>query len=232
MPHDFFPRRAGVDLAAAERGLEAYLGQLTAQSTVEPEAYVPMALSEDQASDAFNRWLKSLSLVPGDLTTAATLNGVEAKYVPFWVVSSMTYSSYRGERGENYKETEDYTDATGQHRTREVTRVAWEPVAGEVNRHFEHLAICAAPNLTDEQVKLLKPTDASELTSCRSSDVSDVKVERYSVSPREGFGKARAKMEAKIKQLVEKDIGGNQRKVVKVETWHTNVTVKHVLIPA
>src|SRR6185295_14049316 len=118
------------DLAACEKEIETYLARLTAQRAIEPEGVLPV-LNPDRAKAAFNQWLQGLALVPGDLKTTARLNDLKPKYVPFWVASSMTYTSYKGERGENYKEKEQYKDPQGQTQTREVAKVRWSPSAGE-----------------------------------------------------------------------------------------------------
>jgi hypothetical protein len=219
------------DLAATERELETYLARLTSQPTVPPEAHLPFATDQHQAAEAFNRWLASRAMVPGDLKSAARLGGLEAKYVPFWVVSSMTYSSYKGERGENYKDTEGYTAPDGSYKTREVTKVRWTPVTGEVRHNFEGEILCGLTSLSQEQVTFLTPRDLRQLSSLNGSQPAGGPVEKYTLGPREIFNKARTTMDADTKGLVEKDIGGNERKVAKVETRHTGVTIKHVLVP-
>ena len=59
------------------------------------------------------------------------LNGV---YVPFWTFDSMTYTHYTGERGDDYWETETYTETNAQGqtetKTRQVRKTRWTPVAG------------------------------------------------------------------------------------------------------
>jgi hypothetical protein len=219
------------DLAAAERELETYLARLTAPPAVPAEACLPFATDPHQATEAFNRWLASRSLVPGDLKTAARLGGLEANYVPFWVISSMTCSSYKGERGENYKDTEDYTAPDGCHKTREVRKVRWTPITGEVRHHFESVILCGLTSLSPEQATFLTPRDLRQLSSLNGAPPSGAPVEKYTLGPREIFNKARAAMDADLKGLIEKDIGGNERTVAKIETRHTGVTIKHVLVP-
>jgi hypothetical protein len=220
------------DLAACEKEIENHLARLTAQRAVEPEGYIPFGLDGGQASAAFTKWLNGLVLVPGDLKTTARLNDLQAKYVPFWVASAMTYTTYKGERGENYKDTEGYTDANGQHRTREVTKVRWVPAGGEVRHHFEDLTLCACSGLPQAQVALLQPKDLRRLAGYSPGAIDGAVVEKYTIDPRGGFAKARALMEAEVKKLAEKDVGGAQQKVTKLETRHVNVNLKLVLVPA
>jgi hypothetical protein len=218
------------DLAAAERELDAYLSRMTAQPRTEPEAHVPFALDNARAAEAFKKWLNGLGLVPGDLKKTAQLGPLQAVYVPFWAVSAMTYVAYQGERGDNYKEKEQYKDGQGQTQTREVTKVRWHPASGEVKRNFENVLVCAHAGLADDRVALVRPVDPKRLQPYRAN--GSATVERCAVEPKSAFNKARTLMEAENRKLVEADIKGDQRKVSKMETRHVGVTLRHVVAPA
>jgi hypothetical protein len=218
------------DLAAAQREVDAYLGRLSA-GAVEPEAQLPVNLDKNRAADAFKTWLNSLSLVPGDLKTSAHLGELKPIAIPFWVVNSMTYSSYTGEKGSNYKTTES-VEQNGQMVNKEVTRTSWNYAHGEVKQLFDRVILVAGGNLSDAHVKLLQPADPGRLQSYNPGSLQGFAVAKHNVDPKACFNKARSWMEAEIKKLVEKDIGGDQRKVAKVETRHTGVSLKLALAPA
>ncbi len=216
------------DMAAAEREVQSYLGKLSN----EPEVLLPFAVDRNGAADAFKKWLGSLSLVPGDLTTKAELAPVKAVCVPFWAVHSMTYTGYVGERGEEYKDTEYYTDASGQGKTREVTKIAWKPASGEVKQNFDNLYLCAAGGLPETHVALLSPKEVRDPQPYSEGATADATVMRSGLDPKAAFNKARTMMEAEIRKLVEKDIGGKQQKVTKMETRHLGVSLRQLLVPA
>jgi hypothetical protein len=218
------------DLAAAEREVEAYLNGL-GKAGGGPDAHVPFAIDRQGVEAAFRKWLGTLSLVPGDLTTAAELGTLKQIYVPFWLVNSMTYSRYNGERGEEYQDTEYQTDANGNSTSRQVTKIAWNYADGEVKHNFENVVLCAGSGLSAEQTNLLTPKNAANAQPYRAPG-ADVTVQRSAFDPRAAFNKARTSMEASIKKLVEKDIGGKQQKVNKVETRHVGVSMRQLLVPA
>jgi hypothetical protein len=218
------------DLAAAQREVDAYLARLGA-GTVEPEAQLPVNYNTSRAADAFKTWLNGLALVPGDLKSSAQLGDLKPIAVPFWVVNSMTYSSYSGERGTNYKDTES-APQNGQVVNREVTRTSWNYAYGDVKQLFDKVTLVAGGNLTEAQLKLLQPTDPHRLEPYRASSLQGFSVQKHTLDPKACFNKARSQMEDEIKSLVEKDIGGDQRKVTKIETRHTGVSLKLVLVPA
>src|ERR687883_183800 len=80
-----------------------------------------------------------LWFAPNELKKLADLGQLSGVYVPFWTYDAMTYTHYTGQRGDDYQETETYTetDANGQPvtKTRQVTKTRWTHVSGEV-RHF------------------------------------------------------------------------------------------------
>lgn len=211
---------------AHEKELEAYLAGV---SDV-PQACIPFAITGPQVEQSFKSWLDTLSLVPGDLKTAAKFNKADPTYVPFWVVSAQAHASYKGERGDHYKDTEEYTAPDGSTKTREVTRTDWSPTQGEVRHSFQDVVLCAVNGLGDMELALIKP-DPRRLAAFEASHASHAKPDRAAFGGREAFARARATMEAHLRSLAEKDIGGNERKVSKLEPRFLNPVVKLVLAP-
>jgi hypothetical protein len=220
------------DPGAAEREVEAYLNNLSSRPSNDPEGLFPFSMDKQGALTAFSKWLHSLRMVPGGLKRTADLGSLKAVWVPFWAINSMTYSNYRGEKGKEEKETEEYTDAAGEAKTREVTKVRYEPVAGEVRHHFDNLSLYASNSLPDAQLPLLVPRDWKNLKPYSPDAAKDVPVQPCSLNPRSGFNKARDLMAGEIRKKVEKDIGGKEPKVSKVETRHVGVAMKLFLVPA
>jgi hypothetical protein len=221
------------DAAAAERQVEEYLRGLTARPSQDADAYIPFALDKPAAIAAYTKWLNSLSMAPGLLKRTADLGALNPVYVPFWLVNSMTYTSYHGERGENHTETERFTDAQGASQTRQVTKTRWSPVSGEHRYHFDGLAL-SATTLPDAHAALLAPRDLKNHPNLRAYDaaaVKDTPVHPLHVDPRSGFNQARTQMEGKIKEMIQKEIGGHQQKVNSMTTRHVGVAMKKVLVP-
>jgi len=219
------------DLAAAEREVENYLA-LASQAGNEPEVYVPFTLDKKAALDSFHKWLHSLTFVPGNLKKTADLGALKPVYVPFWAVHSMTYTSYTGERGEEQKTTEEYTDPAGETKTREATTLEWRPVRGEVRQHFEELYVCGVNDLPAGHVVALTPRQLTHHQVYSADGVAQTNVRRSDLDVRTAFTRARKLMEDQIKSLVQKDIGGKQQKISRMETRHVGVAIKHLLVPA
>ncbi|HZU38743.1 MAG TPA: hypothetical protein VFA18_22640, partial [Gemmataceae bacterium] len=144
---------------------------VAAQGMIPPAGLLPFGLDERQARDAFNAWITSRWFAPNGLYQFANLGRLNGVYVPFWTFDAMTYTHYRGERGDDYQDTETYTeaDANGQQvtRTRQVTKTRWTSVSGEVQHYFENVLICASRGVSESYLNRLAPWDLPKLEEFR-----------------------------------------------------------------
>jgi len=207
----------------------------TAQGMVLPESLLPFAIDLRKAIAAFNDWINSLWFAPNDLKSLANLGQLSGVYVPFWTYDSMTYTAYYGQRGDDYWEADRYTETDSQgntvEKTRQVLKTRWSRVSGEVDHFFEDVLVCASKSLPIENVNKLHPWDLKDLEAFKSEFLAGFKTERYAVGLAEGFSTAKGMMDAEIRILCRRDIGGDHQQVDSVKTQHVGVTFKHLLLP-
>jgi DNA-directed RNA polymerase subunit RPC12/RpoP len=207
----------------------------SAAAMVPPESLAPFKHDLRAARDAFTKWLEGLWFAPSELKKVATLGQLSGVYVPYWTYDAMTYTSYEGERGDNYQDTETYTerDANGNSvtKTRTVTRIRWYSVSGEVQHFFDDVLVCGSKSVPAKLVTKLEPWDLSKLEPFRAEFLSGFKTERYAVGLKEGFNEAKRLMEPEIEQLIRDDIGGDHQRIHDKKTRYFGVTFKHLLLP-
>ncbi|HEY4329033.1 MAG TPA: hypothetical protein VGN88_04795, partial [Phycisphaerae bacterium] len=199
-----------------------------------PESVLPFHITDRQAREAFNAWIKSRWFAPNNLKQLANLGQLSGIYLPFWTYDSMTYTHYTGQRGDDYWENETYTTTeNGQSvtRTRQVRRTRWTYVAGEVDHFFDDVLVCASRSVPVNYVTQLEPWDLAQLEGFRPEFLASFKTERYVVTLSEGFGSAKQIMEGEIRRLCCQNIGGDHQQLVTVATQHVGVTFKHILLP-
>lgn len=206
-----------------------------AQAMIPPQAVLAFRLTDRQARDAFNGWLAGRWFAPNALKRLADLGKLSSIYVPFWTYDSMTYTHYTGERGDDYWETEYYTETDAQGNTvqksRQVMKTRWTPVSGMVRHFFDDVLICASRSVPASLVAQLAPWDLPSLEDFRNELLSGFLTERYAVGLREGFDRAKEIMDAEIYRLCCRDIGGNHQRLHTVNTQHVGITFKHILLP-
>jgi hypothetical protein len=210
--------------------------QEAAKGMIPPTGVVPFAVGKDQACAAFNRWLAGRWFTPSGLRKFADLGKLAGVYVPFWTYDSMTHTQYTGERGDDYTETETYTerDASGQNvtRTRQVTKTRWTRVTGRIRHFYDDVLICACRTVEEGLIRGLEPWDLPRAEDFREEFLSGFQAERYGIGLRDGFERAKAVMDGDIRHRCVQDIGGNHQRLLTVETQYTGVRFKHLLLPA
>jgi DNA-directed RNA polymerase subunit RPC12/RpoP len=207
----------------------------SAAGMIPPESLVPFEYDYRAARSSFEKWMSGLWFAPSELTKVAALGQLNGVYVPYWTYDAMTYTRYRGERGDDYQETETYTtkDAQGNDvtQTRTVTKTRWTSVSGHVDHFFDDVLVCGTKSVPDHLVSYLVPWDLEKLEPFKAEFLSGFKCERYGVGLQDGFHEAKRLMEPEIKRLIYRDIGGDHQRIHDKRTQYTAVTFKHLLLP-
>jgi len=209
---------------------------VVAEAMIQPEGVLPFKVDNRHALDCFSRWLDGLWFAPSALRKMANIGQLTGIYVPFWTFDSMTYTHYTGQRGDDYWETETYTETNAQGqtetKTRQVLKTRWTWVEGEVQHFFDDVLVCASKGLPEAYRQKVTPRELKGLEEFRPEFLSGFKTERYQIGPRDGFERAREIMDQQIRSLCTQDIGGNHQRLDSVNTRHVGVTFKHILLPA
>jgi DNA-directed RNA polymerase subunit RPC12/RpoP len=207
----------------------------SAEDMIPPESLLPFVIDRKQARAAFVEWLSGLWFAPNALRKVATLGQVNGVYLPFWTYDAMTFTFYQGQRGDDYQETETYTEQDAQGntvtRTRTVTRTHWTYVSGEVQAFFDDILICASKSVPVHHIIRLPPWDLERLEGFQPAFLSGFKTERYAVDLRDGFEAAKVVMEMEIRRLCCQQIGGDHQRIDSMATQYAGVTFKHLLLP-
>jgi predicted RNA-binding Zn-ribbon protein involved in translation (DUF1610 family) len=207
----------------------------SAAGMIAPESLTPFKHDFRAARDSFEQWIKGLWFAPSELQKAANLGQLTGIYIPYWTYDSITHTRYRGERGDDYQDTESYTETDAQGntvtKTRTVTRTRWTSVSGRVQHFFDDVLVCATKSVPGKLIRRLEPWDLENLEPFNADFLSGFKTERYGVGLRDGFGEAKQIMEPEIVRLIHRDIGGDHQRISSKQTQYLAITFKHLLLP-
>lgn len=202
---------------------------------LKPKGLLPFSITADQARASYQEWLKNRWFAPSALKkyarSDAQLNGV---YLPYWTYDSDTVTAYRGQRGMVYYVTQRYTTTHNGRtvtRTRQVPKVRWYPASGRTTRHFDDVLVGATRTLPRKITDWLSPWDLNNLEPYNESYLAGFSSEVYQVDLDEGFTIAQSTMDKVIRGDVRQAIGGDQQRIQKLSTKHSDTTFKHVLLP-
>jgi ribosomal protein S27E len=211
------------------------VAEASTTKAIRPQSLLPFAVTKAQASDCFKKWVAGLWFAPNALAASAERSAINGAYLPAWTYDSDTYSAYTGQRGDDYWETETYTetDANGNTVTRErqVCKTRWTYVSGNVANRFDNILIMATTSLPAQHLAALAPWDLGNLVPYADEYLSGFLAESYQVNLADGFEQARQIMDGDIRQSVIADIGGNHQQVGSIETQYDNIRFKHLLLP-
>jgi DNA-directed RNA polymerase subunit RPC12/RpoP len=202
---------------------------------IKPQAVLPFAINERQGREAMVTWLGSLWFAPNGLVDYARKGrALSGLYVPYWTFDAATRSRYSGARGEYYYETRTVSvQVNGRHENRQeqVRKTRWYPAAGWVSRRFDDVLVMASQSLPRRYTDALAPWDLGDLRPYSPDFLAGFTAEGYTVGLPDGQAIAREVMARQIAQDVRHDIGGDEQRIDRIDTAHTDETFKHILLP-
>jgi uncharacterized Zn finger protein (UPF0148 family) len=202
---------------------------------IQPKSLLPFSVDETAALRCFQDWVNTLWFAPDAVKRYARsdskLNGV---YLPFWTFDSHTTSQYSGERGDVYC-VQERVEVIRNNRVvtelRNVPKIRWTPVTGQVRRFFDDVIVGASNSLPRKILDALQPWDLQALVPYDEQYLSGFRSEYYQVDLADGFERARQIMDNQIYLDICRDIGGDHQRIYQVNTRHSGSTYKHCLLP-
>lgn len=201
---------------------------------VVPEAVVPFGLDRDAARDALRKWTSSRWFAPSTLKKVSEAETFRGTYLPHWTYDADTSSDYRGERGEYYTVSENYTetvDGRTETRSREVRRTRWHNANGTVRRSFDDVLVPGTTQVSAKQLEKLAPWPLERATPYQEAYLAGFRTLRYDVEPEHGLETAKQLMAVTIEDDCREDIGGDEQQVHSVATEYSDITFKLLLLP-
>lgn len=200
---------------------------------IKPSYVLPFKIDRNKAKDGFISWVNGLWFAPSKLKLYAhnSTERLKGVYMPYWTYDSNTESNYTGMRGDHYYVSESYTDSNGNRQTRNVQKTRWSAASGHVSNTFDDVLVCASKSLPEKLVNDLEPWDLPELVSYNDNFLAGFVTESYQTNLKDGFGKAKIRMDEKIRSSVNSDIGGDAQQITTLSTEYNDIKFKHILLP-
>lgn len=207
----------------------------SSKKAIRPKGLLPFKVTHNEAATAFRTWVGGLWFAPNALKVEADRAAIKGAYVPAWTYDAATETDYTGMRGDNYWETETYTerDANGNMvtRTRQVQKIRWWPVSGHVSNWFDDILVMATRTLPRKYLDALEPWDLPALVPYGDEYLSGFVAESYQLGLADGFDVAKGLMQPTINATICSQIGGDHQQIHSSNTAYNNVTFKHLLLP-
>jgi len=202
---------------------------------LKPKSIVPFVIERKKAAELFRGWIQKLWFAPSDLKKSDALNDkLGGIYIPYWTYDSKTDTSYTGQRGTYYYVTESYTTTENGktvQKTRQVRHIRWTFASGQVHNNFDDILVIASLSLPKKYTERLEPWNLKNLVPYNDKYLSGFRSESYQVDVATGLNEAKEKMKYVVRSSVNSDIGGDEQRIMSMNTVYNDITFKHILLP-
>jgi LSD1 subclass zinc finger protein len=210
------------------------VAEASSHRKIKPRALLPFHITRDQAIAQFRQWLSSLWFAPSKLKEQAAKGQINGLYLPAWTYDTDCTTSYTGMRGEDYWETETYTEMENGRpvtRTRQVVHTRWWPTAGTVANDFSDVLVMATDTLPEKYLAKLEPWDLTQQQSYADEFLAGFVAMSYDIDLHQGFDRAQQLIQPTIRQTICQHIGGDHQQILTANTTYDHITFKHLLLP-
>jgi hypothetical protein len=197
-----------------------------AQHRIPVDGVLPFLIERDQARDNLCRWVQSRWFAPNDFRQRGIQGKFNGVYTPFWTFDSMTFTRFRGQRGEHYWETVKRGDS--EHR---VMKTRWYPASGAFDRFFDDVLVLASRGLPTALMDRLEPWPLHKCVPFTQQALAGFFARTYETELDEAFHQARSRIDEALNSEVRQRIGGDAQRVHSVDTQFSAITFKHLLLP-
>ncbi len=185
-----------------------------------PSLVLPFVATETAARAAVHAWASRWRWFRESLTDAV-IEGIEGVYLPAYLYSASTHSTYSAKIGEHYTETETYTvtvNGKSETRTRTVTKTEWRALSGEYVGYVADVLVTASRGLPNVELDHIEPFDMRLLRRYDPALVSGWTTEEATLSPADGVQLARGEAVAKIGDRLGAHMPGDSHGEVSYQT--------------
>ncbi len=190
------------------------------------DGVVPFGIPEETAQKALREWVRGLWFAPGPFKEYGIRGRLQGVYLPYWTFDAMTYSEYRGQRGEHYW----VSVGSGKSRRR-VRRTRWYSAQGSFERFFDEVLAPALRNLPKPLIQALEPWPVHKAEPFNAEYLSGFSARTYDIDLPEGFDLAEERMNQALRQEACRLIGGDTQRLQTLNTQFEGLTFKHLLLP-
>lgn len=197
-----------------------------AQRRLPVDGLCTFQVERPQAQGALKEWVKGRWFAPSDWKQRGVDGKLDGVYMPYFTFDAMTFTRYRGERGDAY-----YVTVGEGKNERKERRVRWSAAFGSFQRFFDDICVPALKSLPEALLRGLEPWPLQKMIPFTDQALSGKLAHTYELELKQCFGVAKARIDAELKDEVHHRIGGDEQRIHELQTQLSALTYKHVLLP-
>jgi hypothetical protein len=199
----------------------------------EPALVLPFIAAESAARAAVHAWTRRFRFFRETLSDA-TIEQIEGVYLPAYLYSASTASTYSARIGENYTETETYTtteNGKSVTRTRTVTKTEYRSLSGDFVGYVADVFVTASKGLPNHELEHIEPFDLRMLRRYDAALISGWTAEHPSLEREKCEELARAEATEQIGKRLGEHMPGDSYMSLEYQTQVDRETLDLTLVP-
>ncbi len=191
-----------------------------------PTGVVPFKLSIQQAANAVYKWIKARFFAPKAFKKSAQPEAMRGIYNPAFTFDTQTFSRYDGRLGKYY-----YTTVTRNGKTTRVRHTRWFDVHGSYDRNFDDILIQASATIAQKSLDKIAPFDTNNSKEYTKDYLNGFSANQYSKDGNQCWKEAQGPINSTIRQGILSKYSHDVVQYLNVNTQHSNITYKYLLLP-
>lgn len=204
----------------------AHVVKTTELAGLKPTAVIPFTLSKNSALEKAKAWAKGKLFAPNSFKKNLYAENFRGVYQPTFTFDSKTESYYSARLGTRH------TRVVGSGKNRRTeTYIVWRYVSGVYNDFFDDVLINADTAYSQKTLNKIMPFDYSSVKVYDSEYMTGFMAKRSDKPIETCWDEAKDVMDSAIKKRILSRYHYDVVDYIRVNTTHTEVTYKYVLLP-
>ena len=201
-----------------------------------PESLIPFRIPPEEAAARFRRWMRWRLYAPREVRRKAARGAIGAVYLARWRYTDDATSVYQGRAG-RYAEKKPEAgkpDGPEDPEAEDGREMAWEPVSGVVEGHFDDVEVAGGERLPESLLEEAGPFVPARAVRYSPEYIAGYPVEKPSADVREAWIKAQRLVDERMAEIARREIlaGADGAEVSSLKTTHGGVRYSLALLPA
>lgn len=202
------------------------------QALIRPESLLEFKVPETRVREDIRVWYGSRFWAPRALKSRALTDTIKGVYLPYWTFDADVDAIWQAQAGYYYYTSESYTDSEGKSQTRQVQHTRWEDASGSLVHSFNDALVPASKGVQADLLREIEPFPTrTDLKPYDAAFLSGWIVEQYQIDLVTAAQNARTNMTAVVTELCSKKVPGDTQSGLQVQTYFSEQTFKHILVP-
>ena len=197
------------------------------QDTIAPGGVVPFSISDKQAAELFQKWIKRRWFCPKLAKESAKPKRFKGIYLPYWTFDADTFTSYTGEYGIDRTKR----DRNGNTRT----ETSWHKTSGTYREFINDELVLASKNHDVSILRKLEPFDTENNKSYKPEYIAGFVAERYSLGLKDAWNTAmksiKETLKGNVSDKMNREHQADRTRNIKLSVDYSNITYKYLLLP-